>query len=123
MLDEVEPLLVMVRQLLKGLSERGHLEANVGELVVEDIVLLVLKLRIVTVNIRVSGVSVKVEVHDGDHEDRLELEVPMLLLRLLLKGEGGVVDQAILEVYLTALLHFYHVAVSTLTLAADIENS
>ena len=65
----------------------------------------------------------ELEVEDADGVYPLELEVPYPLHRLLLYGEGGVVDAPVLEERLVGVLHLHDDLLPPVVLALDVEHA
>ena len=77
----------------------------------------------VVVFVGVAIIVGELEVEDADGVDAFELEIPFSLHRLLLNGEGGVVDAPVLEEWLVGVLHFHDDLLASVVLALDVEHT
>ena len=118
--DGVQPFVEQGFQLAFRLGELGHLQVDERQLVVEHLLRLQLhQLHLVVV---VRPLLLEAEVQDADGVDALQLVVPHSLGGLLADGEGGVIDAAVLEELLLALLHLHQEVLPLLVLAIHVEH-
>ena len=120
MADSIHPFVEHGLQFILFLDEVGHFQVDEGQFVVEQLLGAGVQQFHFVVILFVAAVR-EAEVQDADGVHAFQLVVPYSLWGLFADGEGGVVDAAVFEELLFALLHFYHEHLAVVVLAIDVE--